>query len=304
MRNVPTPHTSILAFAVAIIPRRVAPVFAGVFVTFGLTPSSGAVTPPPELAEACAQASESAQKLRDSGKYLAARANLLRCASDVCPAVVKQDCLAELGRLEPTIPTVVFGTTGVPAEHVVRMVVRVQGQSGSYRIDGRPVMLDPGPTSVRFDLDGKTVDLTAVLKAGERNRAVEASFEHLFPPAPPPATPDQGPKPSTPWLGYSLVGVGAVALGGMAFLWVKGSGEADDLRSGCGATRSCDQADVDHAKRTLVVGDVLGGVGLVAAAVGVYLLADQDPSLPEGEVRVGGALHDHGGGLFLYGRFE
>jgi hypothetical protein len=290
---------------IAVIHPKVAFAVVGMFVTFGLAPPTGAVPPPTDSIETCAEASESAQKLRDAGKYLAARTNLLRCASEACPAVVKQDCLAELGRLEPTIPSVVFGATGLPSDRVARVVVRVEGLSGSYRIDGRPVMVDPGPTSVRFDLDGKAVDLKAVLKVGERNRALEASFAPLFPPAPPASSPaDQGSKTSTPWLGYSLVGVGAVAFGSMAYFWVKGSGEADDLRSGCGATRSCDQADVDHAKRTLVIGDVLGGVGVVATAVGVYLLVDHEPSLPEGDVRVGAALHENGAGLFLNGRFE
>ena len=42
--------------------------------------------------EQCVAASEQAQTLKDEGKLRAARSQLLACARDVCPGIVRKDC--------------------------------------------------------------------------------------------------------------------------------------------------------------------------------------------------------------------
>src|SRR5215472_9236356 len=58
--------------------------------------------------DVCARAANEAQTLRDAGKYLAARAELVTCANQACPAVVSQACRQWLAQLDADVPTVVF----------------------------------------------------------------------------------------------------------------------------------------------------------------------------------------------------
>lgn len=240
--------------------------------------------------DACVHASESAQKQFDQGQYLAARDNLLRCARDVCPAAVRKVCVADLEKLDAMTPTVVFGVTGLSSARIGAVRVHVAGRQNPYPIDGQPVRFDPGTTAFRFEHGGVSKQVTLVLKAGEKNRPVETSFETTPVPGDSATTTSTPATHSTPWLGYSLLGVGGVALGGMAWMWVKGRGDVDELRDGCGATRTCDQADIDSARTTILVGDVLGGVGLVSIGVGTFLLLDGSAEPSAGPMRMDGTL--------------
>ena len=257
--------------------------------------------------DACVEASEAAQALRDEGKYLLARKNLLLCARDVCPAAVRRDCLSELDRLDAATPSVVFSVSGVAPDRVPGVKISVQGHDETYGVTGRPVQVDPGPHSIRFGLDEDTVELSVVFKAGDANRPVEGAF----------AKPDQTrgaassvtPSTDSPddagpnWLGYSLVGAGALALGGMTVLWVRGRGELEDLREGCGATQSCDEGDVDSARNTILLGDVIGGVGVLAIGVGVYALATGASTPKQDALRLDASMGARDAGISLSGVF-
>jgi hypothetical protein len=70
-----------------------------------------------------------------------------------------------------------------------------------------------------------------------------------------------------------VIGGGAVAaLGTGAALWALGLGERSGLYSGCGTTPAgCTSSQVDSSRSKLIAGDVVFGVGLVAAAAAVWL---------------------------------
>ena len=56
----------------------------------------------------CAESAVAGQKLRDEGKPLAARAEILLCLRYVCPAVVRDHCARWLAQTEASIPSVVI----------------------------------------------------------------------------------------------------------------------------------------------------------------------------------------------------
>jgi hypothetical protein len=56
----------------------------------------------------CAVASEEAQLRRIHGKLRGARDQLLICARDVCPTLVKHDCDHWLAEVDASMPTVVI----------------------------------------------------------------------------------------------------------------------------------------------------------------------------------------------------
>ena len=237
-------------------------------------------------AESCARAYEQAQVHRQRTKLLEARRELVTCAQDRCPAVLRKDCVAWLSQVEQELPAI---------------TVRVRGQDGCDRTDARvflddveiasrsqglPVEVDPGPHAVRAELDGKVVSQTVVVAVGERRRQVTVGF------APPgttcgardpgprpaarpaaatsvPATPPE--RPRTPALVYVLGGAGLAALGvGAGFgisAWDQ-KGSLDACRGACAAS------DVDAMQRTFLVADIGLGVGLasLSAAALVYFL--------------------------------
>src|SRR5436190_10800713 len=57
---------------------------------------------------ACVSAAEQAQRQRAAGRLLEARASLQICSREVCPSVVRSDCLRWRADVEGSIPTIVL----------------------------------------------------------------------------------------------------------------------------------------------------------------------------------------------------
>ena len=93
---------------------------------------------------ACVRAGEKAQKLRDSGKLMAARAELLTCVREVCPAVVRGDCAGWLGDVEASTPTIVARARDDSGHDLRDVIVSVDGARVASQLDGRPLPVDPG----------------------------------------------------------------------------------------------------------------------------------------------------------------
>jgi hypothetical protein len=231
--------------------------------------------------DVCVDASGTAQKLRDEGKFRLAREQMLLCARDVCPGPVKKDCAEMLEKLDVAAPTVVLGAKDPRGRDAIQVRVKVDGQALVERLDGKPLLVDPGEHVLRFEMEGaKPIDERVVIRTGEKNRVITVTFTPADaggPPATVPETPTSG-GGGVSFLPWALIGVGAVGLGLFTYFGLKGKGEIDDLKNTCGKTSSCAQSDVDDAKGKLVVADVSGALGLVAAGVGVYLLVTQKPA--------------------------
>ena len=76
-------------------------------------------------------------------------------------------------------------------------------------------------------------------------------------------------RPSNlPWI---VSGGVAIASAGVGFvLWGVGTSEHSTLQNTCAAMHDCTSGQVDSSRDKLIVGDVLVGVGIVAAASAVY----------------------------------
>ena len=83
-----------------------------------------------------------------------------------------------------------------------------------------------------------------------------------------------------PVAGWILGGVTVAAATSFAVFGVMGKGELSDLRSGCGATASCAQSDVDSAHTKLLVADIslYTGIAALAGGVVVTILANRHPA--------------------------
>lgn len=228
-----------------------------------------------DAVQACFDAAVDGQKQRDAGKLLAARERFIACAKG-CPDEVQKDCAKWLGDLEQTLPTVVFGARDDKGRDLLDVRVSVDGAAVADTSHGKPVPLDPGAHSVRFERDGAApIDRMLVVRVGEKNRSVVVEFV--------------GPKaaaPSVPTATWVLGGVGVIGLGVFGFFGA--SGLSDYRKYGCDV--GCARDEKSSVDRQFLVADValVIGVGSLAAATVVWALR------PKSEVAVAPA---HGGAL-------
>jgi hypothetical protein len=146
--------------------------------------------------EACLTAADTGQSLRDDGQYAAARDQFLACARDVCPKLVHEQCTEWIRSLDEATPTVVFGAKDDHGNDVGAARVLSDGKLVTSNLDGKPLPLDPGPHDIRFERDpGGAVTVHVVLRTGEKNREVTATFPTIE--GQPSTSPEEGTAPAS-----------------------------------------------------------------------------------------------------------
>src|SRR5262252_6601110 len=70
-----------------------------------LVPGALAITP---TVAQCVTTSEQGQADRDEGRYKRARDAFASCSNEVCPVVIRRDCVKWLSELDASAPTIVF----------------------------------------------------------------------------------------------------------------------------------------------------------------------------------------------------
>ena len=229
--------------------------------------------PPPGRAERCVAAAERGQQEKDRAAFVEARADFRVCASDECPALVRKDCVQWLGDVETNLPSVVLGAKDARGNDLLDARILVDGKSYKEDVDaGRAIALDPGPHVFRFEhAPDSPVELTLVLRTGERNRPIYGTFGGVQAAAPPPpvlAVASRRVTHVSPWA-YAL---GAVAVAGgasFAAFGVAGLNEKSQLRAQCNDT--CSDQAIAPLKVDYITADVSLGLGVVAAAVSIWL---------------------------------
>ena len=257
-------------------------VFAATFVV--ATAASGAAYAGPDERAECANAADQAQSLRDEGKYRRAREQMLVCARDVCPGPIKNDCGKWLGEVDRDAPSVVFGARDSKGTDVFDVKVSMDGATIQEKLDGKPVLVDSGEHTFKFESkEGNVKEERVLLRAAEKARLITATFAPVAAAtAKVGATPDadNGRSKDNGWIVPVAVagGVGVVSLALFAGLGLSGQSKVDDLQK---CKPNCAQDDVDSARTKLIVADVFLGVGVVALGVGAYLFFTR----PKGETK-------------------
>lgn len=238
----------------------------------------------------CLSEFDEAQQLRIDGKLRAARERLLVCSADRCPAPVRKDCAQWTTEVMAAIPTVVFGARDAQGHDVPRVRVVVDGIAVVERLDGEPVPLDPGAHTFRFEsANAPPVEQQAIVRAGEKNRAITvtltsapAGASPAVPPPPPPTStsppgatspeppPDAGRASAGPSpLAWVFAGVGVAALGASLGLELSVKSDADGLRASCGAA-GCTTGQVAPLRTRQVLAGVALGAGLASLGVSAF----------------------------------
>lgn len=233
----------------------------------------------PDDREQCANAAEQAQQFRDEGKYRRAREQMLSCARDACPGPIKSDCGKWLSELDRDAPTVVFGARDAKGD-LFDVKVSMDGLLIQERLDGKPVLVDSGEHTFKFESAKDGVKEEKVLvRAAEKARAITVVFGSNVPASGGSGSSgakggaDRGTSPPAQEEGSivpALVvgGIGVLALGSFAFFGATGSSDVDDLQK---CRPNCKEEDVDSARTKLIIADISLGVGIVALGVATYM---------------------------------
>jgi hypothetical protein len=259
-------------------PHRAKSVLLALCMTSGLALHA---TPASAEGEDCAASAEQSQPLQRDGKLTAARRKLMACSRPECPAVVRNDCTKWLADLDAMMPTLVVRAVDAAGADVVGVRVFIDGErrdvAGS---EGKEFEVDPGTHALRLEHDGDApVEQTIVVRESERHRMVSATFGRAAAaPSAAPSTTASSPEAPTSGSGRSIVvpvvlmAAGGVALGVASALWVSGLGDRSSMEGDCAQSHTCPQSSIDSARGKLVAGDIVGGVGVVAAATGLGIL--------------------------------
>ncbi len=222
--------------------------------------------------EACAAAYDTSQVLRDEGKLLLAREQLVVCER-ACPAKLAKDCGRWRGDIDKNLASVVLGARDGSGAPVAAWIA----------IDGRPaepvgageVVLEPGVHRFHFErpADGAVIEKSRQLARGDKRVAIDAIF---------------GAPANKPWRatgvqigGFALLGVGTIMLGGALGLAIKGHVDRGRLFD---CKPNCDPADVSAIKQKWDTAGVIGSVGAVMFGLGLGMVLVSEANKPKDAV--------------------
>ncbi len=248
--------------------------------------------------DACVSAYDASQRLRRDGKLLSARTELLRCASEACPAAVSKDCTRWLAEVEQSLPTIVLAARDEQGRDITEARVTLGERVLAERLDGRAVALDPGPHTLSFELaGGRKFEQQVVVRQGQKNRLVELRLEPRAPapaaneratvpspkPTPAPTSADDQREPAAiPTLAWVLGAVGVAALGGFVYFALDAPADVDDMDRRCAP--NCPQDEVDAAERKALFADIALGVGVAALAGSAIVIVTRPSGGAQGAV--------------------
>lgn len=268
----------------------------------------------------CLTASDQGQSLRDEGKYRRAREAFATCARPVCPAIVQHDCVKWLADLEATSPSVVINAKDDKGNDLMAVKVTVDGAPLASTLDGRPVLVDPGEHTFRYETDGfPPVEEHVVIHAGEKSRVLTVQFGTpaapqtgggAAPAASAPAGGGEAPSAAAgggpPLSAWVFAGVAVVSFGMEAYFGLSGLSDRSNLENTCGPSHSCQSSDVDSVRTKFTVADIALGVGIVSAGLSAYFFLSHhgsDASAAAQSAHVDFAPMPGGGAATFGGRF-
>jgi hypothetical protein len=254
----------------------------------------------------CLAATESSLALRKEDQLRAARAQLLICSAASCPADVRDECTRRAAEVKAAIPTMVFAAKDAAANDLVVVRVMMDGQLIADRLEGTPLLVDPGAHTFSFETLGQPkTEKRFVIREGEKDRrelivfgATAASAVALSPFASSPAAPathsiapqSDGPQSASGhWGTRKKVGLafGAAGMAGLAtgviFSLAYDSRAADFNEAGCFTSEPANgppgcqsrRDNVTSAEGLLVFGYVSAAV---LGGIGAYLFLTATPS--------------------------
>jgi hypothetical protein len=238
---------------------------------------SGARADPPE-SQACIQSHYDGQVAQREGRLLVAREAFTRCSVPDCPAVIREDCGSLQREVSQKIPSVVLAARSARGDEP-GVKVSMDGVPIVAMPEGKALELESGRHVFRFEHpDFAPVEMTVIILAGDRNRAIvaelapRASAEVPAPVLHRSTRTLEEPGPVL-WPTYLVGGVALVGLGIFIGFGAKGVSDRSELLGDTGCAPFCSDEELSGPRRDFLIADVGLGVALAATTATILLVA-------------------------------
>jgi hypothetical protein len=251
-----------------------------------------------DVAEKCSAAYEQTQRQRANGAFLEASQAAQVCSQAECNALIVQECIKLFEQLQQDTPSVVFSVRNGNGEELDTVQVQIDGHEVADHLDGRPIEMNPGLHTFRFEAPGlPPVETKQTARVGDRNRLMEivlgdkrpqatepkAAAPITSPTQPPPEPPR---KAKIPVASIALGGVGLLGLGAFGYFRLSATHDYNEMGRTCSPRCNPDDTAKIHDKFQLSY----IGLGVGAAAIGgavLLLVVNRDrQGAPAAEVAV------------------
>jgi hypothetical protein len=249
-------------------------------------------------ADACLSTPVQAQTAQRAGKLVEARRLYESCARNVCPPEIVSDCSRWFSEVEAATPSVVLAARDPQHGDLLDARVSIDGAEAAP-VTARAVALDPGAHHLVFQRPGAPdVAVDVVLREGEKNRAVSATFggSPASSTSPPPADDSSQHRP-VPLIVWIAGGVGVMGMASFATFGALGVSE----RAGAHCDTGCGASDKSSVDSKYLIANVSLGVGLVGLGVATWMYLARPSTEPAKTAVVdmrptpGGAVATFGG---------
>jgi hypothetical protein len=260
-------------------------------------------------ARACIANNERGGALRARGELSAARAAYLHCAEDACPGVIRDECQSLVKSIDAAMPTVLLAAKGPRGDDVLGVRVFVDGREHPPGVDGRPLPVDPGEHTFRFESRDQVRELRAIIREGEKHRALQVELAAREPPQtrlkptgePAPLSERPAGTRPVPPLAYVLAATGFVALGSFGYFALRGNAQQSDLQARCAPSCPPEEARSMHGK--YLAADVSLALAALSLGGATYVYVTRPPAFAASGVARSPAGLPDGAHLQLAGRF-
>jgi hypothetical protein len=246
--------------------------------------------PKPSSAEkqACADSSEQAQDLKKARKLLEAKSAAQKCAKQVCPKAIQQDCSTLLEDLQRSVPSIV-----IQIDSAIQLTPKafLDGRQLTDAELTSAIEVNPGKHTVRLEAGAFSEEQIVLTTEGERGKAARFKPTASATSAPTnttaPGTTSPGPGSGAGSIAtppaegkrsvgpFVLGGVGVASLIASGVFLGLGYSQFQALKdSACGLARTCGDADISPIRTKYTLSYVFAGVGgaAVLGAVIWYIL--------------------------------
>jgi hypothetical protein len=224
-----------------------------------------------------AVAGQQAQRL---GHLLEARDDFQACAQVACDPKVIERCTGWLADVEASLPTITAGARDAAGQDLPDVAVFVDGRPFVGASRGAELAIDPGPHVVRFERKGQSpVEQSIVTREHEKGRSVIA----VLAPGQPDLDAGGGRRP-LPTEVFVFAGVAVASAITWGYFSISGLSQRSE--QGCGGPPGCAASAGADVTRRLVVGDIAGGVTVLAAAAAAWFYFTR-PAAGDHSARVG-----------------
>lgn len=195
----------------------------------------------------CSEAHDRAGDLLADHRLRAARSQFLICASEECDPDDAHLCSTKVTELDSAIPTIVFGVKNAAGIDLSAVKVTMDGEVLTAKIDGTPLLVDPGRHTFRFEVQGEQpLDREFVIQQSDRNRIERLVVGKQASPTKLPPRRENTSMNTQRILALVSGGVGLVGVGLGSYFGVQAVSRKDTAEKVC-PRDPCDDSDGNNA---------------------------------------------------------